>query len=61
MGVVGETRAARRTDPSTMPRMRAYVPGGLDVLTITDRRVADVVAFLAADLTRFGLPKSLPG
>jgi RNA polymerase sigma-70 factor (TIGR02960 family) len=34
----------------------AYVPGGLDVLTLLDGRVADVVAFLAADLTRFGLP-----
>jgi RNA polymerase sigma-70 factor (TIGR02960 family) len=33
-----------------------YVPGGLDVLTIRDGRVAEVVAFLTADLTRFGLP-----
>jgi RNA polymerase sigma-70 factor (ECF subfamily) len=33
-----------------------YVPGGLDVLTIRSGRVAEVVAFLAADLTRFGLP-----
>jgi hypothetical protein len=32
------------------------VPGGLDVLTIRDGRVAEVVAFLTADLTRFGLP-----
>lgn len=38
----------------------AYVPGGLDVLTIRDGRVAEVVAFLNADLTRFGLPDSLP-
>ncbi len=33
-----------------------YVPGGLDVLTIQSGRVAQVVAFLTADLTRFGLP-----
>jgi RNA polymerase sigma-70 factor (ECF subfamily) len=33
-----------------------YVPGGLDVLTIRSGRVADVTAFLTADLTRFGLP-----
>jgi RNA polymerase sigma-70 factor (TIGR02960 family) len=36
-----------------------YVPGGLDVLTIRDGRVAEVVAFISADLTRFGLPASL--
>jgi RNA polymerase sigma-70 factor (ECF subfamily) len=34
----------------------AYVPGGLDVLTLQEGRVAEVVAFLSADLTRFGLP-----
>jgi RNA polymerase sigma-70 factor (TIGR02960 family) len=34
----------------------AYVPGGLDVLTLLDGRVAAIVAFLTADLTRFGLP-----
>jgi RNA polymerase sigma-70 factor (ECF subfamily) len=34
----------------------AYVPGGLDVLTLRDGCVAEIVAFLAADLTRFGLP-----
>jgi RNA polymerase sigma-70 factor (ECF subfamily) len=33
-----------------------YVPGGLDVLTIQGGRVAEVTAFLTADLTRFGLP-----
>jgi ketosteroid isomerase-like protein len=33
-----------------------YVPGGLDVLTIQSGRVAQVIAFLTADLTRFGLP-----
>jgi RNA polymerase sigma-70 factor (TIGR02960 family) len=37
----------------------AYVPGGLDVLTIQDRRVTDVVSFLSADLTDFGLPARL--
>jgi RNA polymerase sigma-70 factor (TIGR02960 family) len=37
----------------------AYVPGGLDVLTIRDGRVAQVVAFLSADLTAFGLPATL--
>ena len=34
----------------------AYVPGGVDVLTIRGGRVAEVTAFLGADLTRFGLP-----
>jgi RNA polymerase sigma-70 factor (TIGR02960 family) len=33
-----------------------YVPGGLDVLTIQDGAVAEIVAFLTADLRRFGLP-----
>jgi RNA polymerase sigma-70 factor, ECF subfamily len=34
----------------------AYVSGGLDVLTLLDGCVAEIVAFLPADLTRFGLP-----
>ena len=34
----------------------AFVPGGLDVLTLQDGRVAAIVAFLTADLIRFGLP-----
>jgi RNA polymerase sigma-70 factor (ECF subfamily) len=38
----------------------AYLPGGLDVLTIQHGRVAQIVAFLSADLTDFGLPASLP-
>jgi RNA polymerase sigma-70 factor (TIGR02960 family) len=38
----------------------AYVPGGLDVLTLREGRVAEVVAFLSADFTRFGLPARLP-
>jgi RNA polymerase sigma-70 factor (TIGR02960 family) len=37
----------------------AYVPGGLDVLTLDGGRVAEVTAFLSADLTRFGLPARL--
>ncbi len=36
-----------------------FVPGGLDVLTLDGRRVAEVTAFLDADLTRFGLPARL--
>ena len=35
----------------------AYIPGGLDVLTLRDGRVAEIAAFLNADLTRFGLPE----
>jgi RNA polymerase sigma-70 factor (TIGR02960 family) len=34
----------------------AYVPGGLDVLALIDGYVVEIVAFLTADLTRFGLP-----
>ncbi len=37
-----------------------YVPGGLDVLTIHNGHVAEVTAFLTADLTRFRLPAHLP-
>ncbi|MFC5822082.1 RNA polymerase subunit sigma-70 [Nonomuraea harbinensis] len=37
----------------------AYVPGGLDVLAVRDGRVAEVVSFLEADLTTFGLPAEL--
>ncbi|MDA0638664.1 RNA polymerase subunit sigma-70 [Nonomuraea sp. MCN248] len=37
----------------------AYVPGGLDVLAVRDGRVAEVVSFLEADLTAFGLPAEL--
>jgi RNA polymerase sigma-70 factor (ECF subfamily) len=37
----------------------AYMPGGLDVLTIQHGQVAQIVAFLSADLTDFGLPASL--
>ncbi len=37
----------------------AYVPGGLDVLTLRGRSVAEITAFLDADLPRFSLPPSL--
>ena len=37
----------------------AYVPGGLDVLTLRDGHVAEITAFLTADLTRFGLPERI--
>ena len=36
-----------------------FVPGGLDVLTLEHGCVTEVVAFLTADLTRFGLPARL--
>lgn len=38
----------------------SYLPGGLDVLSIQNGRVAQIVAFLSADLTNYGLPASLP-
>jgi hypothetical protein len=38
---------------------RENVSGGLDVLTIRSARVAEVTAFLTADLTRFGLPAQI--
>ncbi len=37
-----------------------YIPGGLDVLTLRGGQVAEVTAFLTADLTRFGLPAAIP-
>lgn len=37
----------------------AFVPGGLDLLVLRGRRVAEVVSFLDADLTTFGLPAQL--
>jgi RNA polymerase sigma-70 factor (TIGR02960 family) len=37
----------------------AYLPGGLDVLTLRDGYVAEITAFLTADLTRFGLPERI--
>ena len=38
----------------------AYMPGGLDVLTIQNGRVAEIVAFLSADFAKHGLPARLP-
>ena len=38
-----------------------YVPGGLDVITLRGARVAEITAFLTADLTRFGLPPQIHG
>jgi RNA polymerase sigma-70 factor (TIGR02960 family) len=38
----------------------AYVPGGLDVLSLDRGRVTEIVAFLSTDLTDFGLPAHLP-
>jgi RNA polymerase sigma-70 factor (TIGR02960 family) len=39
----------------------AYVPGGLDLLVLRGRRVAEVVSFLDADFPAFGLPARLSG
>jgi RNA polymerase sigma-70 factor (TIGR02960 family) len=36
-----------------------YVPGGLDVLTLRGDRIAEVVSFLNADFSFFGLPDEL--
>jgi RNA polymerase sigma-70 factor (TIGR02960 family) len=38
----------------------AYMPGGLDVLTLRNDRVTEIVAFLTADFPSFGLPATLP-
>jgi RNA polymerase sigma-70 factor (ECF subfamily) len=43
------------------PAARAYVPGGLDVLTLLGGQVAEITAFLAADFARFGLPPRVDG
>jgi RNA polymerase sigma-70 factor (TIGR02960 family) len=39
----------------------AFLPGGLDLLVLRGRQVAEVVSFLEADLTSFGLPAQLAG
>jgi RNA polymerase sigma-70 factor (TIGR02960 family) len=39
----------------------AYVPMGLDVLTVRDGAVHEVVSFLDADFARFGLPARIEG
>ena len=36
-----------------------FVPGGLDVVAVRDGRIAEVVSFLDADLTEFGLPAAM--
>ena len=41
-------------------KLSVYGRAGLDVLTIRGDRIAEVVSFLTADLTEFGLPKELP-
>ncbi|WP_141581682.1 sigma-70 family RNA polymerase sigma factor [Actinomadura sp. WMMA1423] len=39
-----------------------YVPGGLDLVALSGTRIAEVVSFLTADLTAFGLPGEIrPG
>ncbi|MFI0355624.1 sigma-70 family RNA polymerase sigma factor [Actinomadura sp. 9N407] len=37
-----------------------YLPGGLDLLAVRGTRIAEVVSFLDADFTAFGLPAQLP-
>jgi RNA polymerase sigma-70 factor (TIGR02960 family) len=37
----------------------AYVPGGLDLLTLDRAKIAEVVSFLEADFAAFGLPEKL--
>ncbi len=39
---------------------KAFVPGGLDLVVLNGTKVAEVVSFLTADLTRFGLPGRIP-
>ncbi|MFI6909831.1 sigma-70 family RNA polymerase sigma factor [Nonomuraea sp. NPDC050394] len=38
----------------------AYVPTGLDLLRLRGARIAEVVSFLRADFSEYGLPTSLP-
>ncbi|WP_410605515.1 sigma-70 family RNA polymerase sigma factor [Amycolatopsis sp. lyj-90] len=38
----------------------AFVPGGLDLVVLNGTKIAEVVSFLTADLTRFGLPGKIP-
>ncbi len=38
----------------------AFVPAGLDLLTVREGLVAEVVSFLTADFPSFGLPGNLP-
>ncbi|AUI63536.1 sigma-70 family RNA polymerase sigma factor [Amycolatopsis sp. BJA-103] len=41
-------------------RENAFVPGGLDLVVLNGTKIAEVVSFLTADLTRFGLPGKIP-
>ncbi|MDT7724097.1 MAG: hypothetical protein QOI21_673 [Actinomycetota bacterium] len=38
----------------------AYLPAGLDLLRLQGSKIAEVVSFLTADLTLFGLPAEIP-
>ncbi|WP_086823741.1 sigma-70 family RNA polymerase sigma factor [Allokutzneria sp. NRRL B-24872] len=38
-----------------------YVPAGVDILTLNDSGIAEVVSFLTADFSSFGLPTELRG
>jgi RNA polymerase sigma-70 factor (TIGR02960 family) len=37
----------------------AFVPGGLDVIFVADGQIVEVVCFLTAEFTRFGLPSRI--
>jgi RNA polymerase sigma-70 factor (ECF subfamily) len=37
----------------------AYVPAGIDVLTFRGTKIAEVMSFLTADFSRYGLPEEL--
>jgi hypothetical protein len=66
--ISGPLRSHRRSLPTTANGQgrvrhlpvgrgrRTYVSGGVDVLTLLDGCVAEIVASLTGDLTRFGLP-----
>jgi RNA polymerase sigma-70 factor (TIGR02960 family) len=41
------------------PRQAVYVPAGLDILELRGDRIAEVVSFLTADFTQFGLPSEI--
>jgi len=41
------------------PDKAAYLPAGLDLLMLRGTKIAEVVSFLTADLTEFGLPAEI--